>query len=154
MVKFVDGLKQCKDEKLNNGAMYQDQYMPLLVINQESVDDLNLKLNGQFSVSYRNFRPNILVEHAGAYEEDRWKTILINGTNYDYARPCDRCMVPCVDPDIGKRSINEEPLKILKTYRINEKWSKISPLFGVYFVPRDNAKIYRQNYFEIVEKQN
>lgn len=156
MVKFVDGLKQCKSRllqfniDLDNNVWYQDLF-PILIINQSSIDDLNQRINGKFVASYSNFRPNIVVEYAGAYQEDQWKIIRINDIDFNFAKPCDRCTMVCVDRNTGQKSANGEPLETLKTYRISEKWNKTAPLFGSNFVPAKNGKIWRHNCIEIIE---
>lgn len=156
MVKFVDGLIQCKSKllqfniDLDNDVWYQDLF-PILIINQSSIDDLNQRINGNFVVSYCNFRPNIVVEYAGAYQEDQWKTIRINGTDFNFAKPCDRCTMICVDQNTGLKSASGEPLKTLKTYRIDEKWNKKAPLFGSNFVPAKKGRISRKDRIEIIK---
>ncbi|KFM83006.1 MOSC domain-containing protein 1, mitochondrial, partial [Stegodyphus mimosarum] len=43
------------------------------LVSQASIDDLNSRLDEDNKVSVLNFRPNILVEECGAFDEDSWK---------------------------------------------------------------------------------
>jgi uncharacterized protein len=53
------------------------------------------------NVDSRRFRPNIVVDGAGAFAEDDWLTVEIGETVIDVVKPCARCRVLDVDPDTG-----------------------------------------------------
>lgn len=134
---------------LDNRVVYQDGF-PILMINDGSIDELNERLKGKLEVDYRRFRPNFLVENADAYEEDEWNKIRINNLEYYMPKPCDRCVLPTVDPDTGVLNPEMEPLKTLKTYRIQEKWTKKAPMFGINLIPKANGKIFIGDPLEII----
>lgn len=105
---------------------------PYLLLSQASVDDLNSKLE-EGKVSYKNFRPNILLDDCEPFEEDKWKFLKIGEAILIRTTPCDRCLVTKIDPDTGIRS-KEEPIRTLKKYRlaktIKEKYVfRQKPLF-------------------------
>jgi uncharacterized protein YcbX len=89
---------------------------PFLVISHESVEFLNQNLSGT-SVSFRRFRPNIVVRGAPeAFHEDTWKTFKIRNTIFHAVKDCQRCKITTLDPDTGV-SQGEEPLKSLPQIR-------------------------------------
>lgn len=60
-----------------------------MLINQTSVDDLNLKL--KIPITPLQLRPNIVVKGPKAFDEDTWKWVKIGGhTIFRNVRPCGR----------------------------------------------------------------
>ncbi|XP_076340262.1 mitochondrial amidoxime reducing component 2-like isoform X2 [Tachypleus tridentatus] len=87
------------------------------LLSEESVEDLNSRLSEK--VSYRNFRPNFLIEHCQPYEEDNWTFIKMGEAIFYRVHHTSRCLVTTVNPDTGIKS-NKEPLETLKTYRVTK----------------------------------
>jgi len=87
---------------------------PLLLISQESLDDLNKRVTTK-AISMDRFRPNIVVKGASAFAEDEWKTIKIGETTLRIVKPCSRCVIPSINPETAERE--KEPLKTLVEYR-------------------------------------
>ncbi len=104
--RFIGGEKK-------NEAGFADGY-PLLILSKASLTDLNTRLD--FPVEMSRFRPNIVVEDCGPYQEDRWSRIRIGDTILLASGPCSRCVMTTVDPDSGLRKGNE-PLATLARYR-------------------------------------
>jgi uncharacterized protein YcbX len=93
---------------------------PLLVLGQESLDDLNarLQLRGRAALPMNRFRPNIVVQGAPPYAEDDWRLVEIGGeraVRLSIVKPCARCSITTVEQATGERS--KEPLAMLATYR-------------------------------------
>lgn len=86
---------------------------PLLLISQESLDDLNAKMEAP--VPMDRFRPNLVLSGAGAFAEDKWRTISINGVEFDLVKPCARCVMVTIDQDTAE--IGKEPMRTLSAYR-------------------------------------
>jgi MOSC domain-containing protein len=87
---------------------------PFLLISQESMDELNRRLDQPIGIE--RFRPNLVI--AGAPEphiEDEWRTIRIGALQFDLVKPCERCAVPTIDPRTAQRG--KEPTRTLATYR-------------------------------------
>lgn len=63
------------------------------------------------------FRPNIVIETATPWEEDRWQRIRIDSVELDVTKPCARCEVITTDQDTGER-IDTTPLDTLKEFRM------------------------------------
>lgn len=138
LVKFSEDLDlrtttSAVDETVNQ-IIYQSR-CPILLINQTSIDDLNSRLSECDHVSYRNFRPNIFIEKAGTFAEDKWNRLKIKDLTFRNIQPCSRCLLITVDPDKGVFNTNLQPLKMLRSYRIHEKTKHLfrpnAPLFGV-----------------------
>jgi hypothetical protein len=90
---------------------------PLLLTSQASLDDLNARLPEP--VAMERFRPNLVVTDCEPYEEDRWTELQIGDLTLHVVKPCSRCTIPTVDPRMGERDPNGEPLRTLATYRRN-----------------------------------
>ncbi|RJG03574.1 MOSC domain-containing protein [Noviherbaspirillum sedimenti] len=101
-------------------TLFGDGY-PLLVISQASLDDLNEKLlvQGRAALPMNRFRPNIVIDGIGAYEEDFAASIAIGGAVIKPVKPCPRCRIPAVDQATGE--VGPSPLDILQTYRADPK---------------------------------
>lgn len=92
--------------------MYSD-LASYLLINKESIDDLVNRIpeNG---ISVDNFRPTILVEGAPAYDEDDWELIKIGDVTFEAVKPCTRCSLTTIHPQMGVKNQNREPLTTLE----------------------------------------
>jgi uncharacterized protein YcbX len=86
---------------------------PFLIISEESLADLNRRLNVPLPMN--RFRPNLVVAGAEAYEEDRWEAIEIGSLTLQVVKPCARCLVTTTDQITTERG--QEPLRTLATYR-------------------------------------
>jgi uncharacterized protein YcbX len=106
---------------------FADGY-PLLVISQESLTDLNDRLENQVLMS--RFRPSIVLSGLGPYGEDRCSQLSSPEIVLHAAKPCPRCVLITIDQESGATSA-PEPLRTLSNYRHNGE----KVLFGYYFLP-------------------
>ena len=86
---------------------------PLLLASESSLLDLNSRLASPVPMS--RFRPNIVVRGSDAFEEDRWRSIVIGDVEFETPRSCPRCAATTVDQSTGTKGV--EPLRTLATYR-------------------------------------
>lgn len=93
---------------------FADGY-PYLLANEASLRDVQQRCPA--SVKMEQFRPNIVVSGAGAWEEDTWKVIRIGEVIFDVAKPCSRCIFTTVSPEKGQKHPSGEPLVTLQTFR-------------------------------------
>ncbi|MDK2578182.1 YcbX family protein [Citrobacter portucalensis] len=93
---------------------FADGY-PYLLANEASLRDVQQRCPA--SVKMEQFRPNIVVSGAGAWEEDTWKVIRISEVIFDVAKPCSRCIFTTVSPEKGQKHPSGEPLVTLQTFR-------------------------------------
>jgi uncharacterized protein YcbX len=90
--------------------------MPLLILSQESLDLINQHL--EESVTWENFRPNLLVSGLKQpFEEDYWHSIITDGTELQMAHGCTRCVMTTINQATGEFRKNREPMRLLKTIR-------------------------------------
>lgn len=101
-------------------TLFSDGY-PILVISQASLDDLNEKLTaaGRPALPMNRFRPNIVINGLGAFEEDYAAQITIGEATIKPVKPCPRCPIPSVDQETGE--VGPDPLDILRTYRADPR---------------------------------
>ncbi|RWS13413.1 hypothetical protein B4U79_17967 [Dinothrombium tinctorium] len=126
--EYRQNLTISKIEKSKNFPLHSS----CLIINDNSVSDLNKKLPAGMYASYRNFRPNILVE-CKPYSEDNWTFVQIADVSMQFIYLSERCQKITIDPDTSKKS--DEPFKTLKHYRCpkNGKGLQRKPTFGTLF---------------------
>lgn len=111
---------------------FADGY-PLLMTTQASLDDLNKRLPAP--VGMDRFRPNLVLEGTGAWEEDTWTQVTAGAVSFDLAKPSARCVMTTIDPETGVKG--PEPLKTLAVFR--KQGHKI--LFGQNLLPRQCGTI-------------
>ena len=91
---------------------------PLLVLGQGSIDALNDRLLEQgehTTMTVARFRPNILLSHIGAHDEDTWARAQIGTVDLAIGEPCSRCVMITLDPATAEGGV--EPLRTLAGYR-------------------------------------
>ncbi|VDD91348.1 unnamed protein product [Enterobius vermicularis] len=108
---------------------------PYLTLCQSSLADLNSRLPTGDHVDMRYFRPVIQIAGPPAYDEDKWSELKIDNVTFICDKPCSRCVLITIDPDTGLHRQNEQPLRLLREYRmatgkLREKYSQY-PLFGI-----------------------
>jgi len=97
---------------------------PYMLMSQPSVDQLNRMLEEEdvdLVVEEKRFRPNILIDgEFPGFAEDKWAYIKIGEVIFRNTRVCDRCVFTTVDPVMGDKHPQGEPLKTLRKYRCAE----------------------------------
>ena len=88
---------------------------PALAISRASLNDLNGRLDTPLPMD--RFRPNLVVDGFGPYEEDAWASRRVGDLPTRGGRPCPRCATTLVDQATGEKGV--EPLRTLATYRRN-----------------------------------
>lgn len=99
----------------NNQVSFADGF-PFLLISEESLEDLNQRMEKQIPIN--RFRPNIVVNGCLAYAEDNWNQIRIGSITFTVAKPCERCVIPTIDQETVLK--DKEPLFTLNRYRGNK----------------------------------
>ena len=120
--KRLSNMRWTKDvEALNQ---FSDGF-PLLVISENSLDELNAKLvaAGGAAVGIERFRPNIVLAGIDAQDEDRIETMHIataeGGARIEPSKPCPRCPIPDIDPATAVSTPDVGDM--LRTYRANAR---------------------------------
>jgi uncharacterized protein len=98
---------------LNGESVSFADGMPYLIIGQESLNDLNSRLEDP--VTMDRFRPNLVFTGGVPYIEDSLREIKIGELDFQIVKPCARCVMTTVDQASGIKG--KEPLKTLASYR-------------------------------------
>lgn len=106
---------------------FSDGY-PILLISQASLADLNDRLmeNGREALPMNRFRPNIVLDGVGPYEEDYMEALEGSGVRFKPVKPCPRCPIPSIEQGTGE--FGPDPLDILSQYRSDERTGGV--IFG------------------------
>lgn len=136
--RFVDKVYAYNNEVVS----FSDAY-PVLLIGQESLDDLNSRLLA--SIGMERFRPNLVTIGSKAFAEDEWKKIRINDIAIKIAKPCARCVIPSINPLTAE--IEKEPNATLSKFRSRD--NKI--YFGQNLLPENGGMISCNDKVEIIE---
>lgn len=121
---------------------FADGY-PILIISEESLQDLNSKLDSPLPMN--RFRPNIVVKGTEAFAEDTWKRIRIGEIEIALVKPCARCVVTTIDKETLAKS--KEPLKTLESYRKHP----LGAIFGMNAIPLNTGRLALGMNVEILE---
>lgn len=100
---------------------------PLLLTTIASLDDLAARVGAP--VPMDRVRPNVVVEGAGPWDEDRWQRVRVGAIPLRVAKPCGRCVVIATDQRTGARGV--EPLRTLASFRTKRG----AALFGQNCIP-------------------
>ncbi|WP_338770093.1 MOSC N-terminal beta barrel domain-containing protein [Massilia sp. METH4] len=120
LVRFHPNALRLSNMKWTGGVeaptLFSDGY-PVLVIGAESLRDLNGRLEkaGRSPLPMNRFRPNLVFEGIGAYEEDYVAAFRAGGAVLKPVKPCPRCPMPSIDQATGE--FGPDPLDILQAYR-------------------------------------
>lgn len=132
----------------DDAVSFADAY-PILIANEESLNDLNSRLDAP--VPMNRFRPNLVVSGADAFAEDGWKQIKIGGVIFHAVKPCGRCVITTIDQARGEKQ-GVEPLKTLASYRIPKRSVKKKILFGQNLIAENVGETIRVgDEIEVVE---
>lgn len=124
LVRFHANAKRIANTGWTGGieapTLFSDGY-PVLVISQASLADLNEKLvaQGRTALPMNRFRPSLVIDGVGAFEEDYAASLAIGNATLKPVKPCPRCPIPSIDQATG--TIGPDPLDILQGYRANPK---------------------------------
>ena len=112
---------------------FSDGY-PLLLISEESLGDLNQRLNakGEPSVPMSRFRTNVVVSGGQPFDEDTWRHAYLGDVPFDIVKPCKRCQMVTVNWVTGEIHNPKEPTATLASFR---RWNG-GVIFGQNIVHR------------------
>lgn len=96
----------------NENVSLADAY-PLLILGQESLNELNRRLTDPVPIN--RFRPNIVFTGGKPFDEDRFRNFSIGNARFIAVKPCARCVTTTVNQETGVKGM--EPLKTLATFR-------------------------------------
>ena len=110
---------------------------PYLLTNDASLRDLQNRCPA--SIQMEQFRPNLVVTGAQAWEEDTWKTVRIGEVIFDVVKSCSRCVLTTVSPERGQKHPAGEPLHTLQQFRTAVDSGDVD--FGLNLIARNSGVI-------------
>lgn len=81
------------------------------------------------------FRPNLVVDAAEPFAEDRWEALRIGGVRFRVGKPVGRCVVTTIDTTSLRTA--REPIRALSRHR---RWDG-KTLFAVHLVPEGSGTV-------------
>jgi uncharacterized protein YcbX len=94
---------------------FPDGY-PLLICTLASLEDLNHRLSEALPMN--RFRPNLVLEGAAPWEEDRLRVLCIGDVHLRLVKPCTRCVMTGIVQETGRQGLS--PLPALQEFRYDE----------------------------------
>lgn len=98
-------------------TQFADGY-PVLIISRASLAELNSRLPKELPMA--RFRPNVVIDDVGAYDEDRIHELATDEVTLRIVKPCTRCSITTTDQQSGALD-GTEPLATLKKYRFDRQ---------------------------------
>jgi len=111
---------------------------PFLLVNSASLHDLQQRCPA--SVRIEQFRANLVVSGAPAWDEDSWAEIQLGDVIFEVAKPCSRCVLTTVSPETGRKHSAGHPLATLQTFRSAQDGSGDID-FGLNLVARNSGVV-------------
>lgn len=133
---------------------FADGY-PVLITTTASLEALNRDMadHGEGTVGMDRFRPNIVIDGATAWDEDRWAALEIGGLRFDLVKPCARCIMTTQDQATGSRE-GPSPMPAMGRIRMSADRRVPGPLFGWNAVPRADGRIAVGDAVRVVEERS
>jgi len=105
-------------EKTSQSLAFSDGF-PLLIIGEESLSTLNDKASEPSLMS--QFRSNLIFSGGDGFIEDTWRRVKIGEVEFEFVKPCERCIMTTVDMTSLTFKKSKEPLRTLATFRADER---------------------------------
>ena len=116
LVRFDPAHQRLSERHWTHGVDAENHFSdgyPLLVIGEESLEDLNSRLD--LAMPMDRFRPNIVLRGLGPQGEDDAHGLRGDGFEIRLVKPCVRCSVTTIEQTTA--AMGKEPLRTLATYR-------------------------------------
>ncbi len=116
LVRFDPAHRRLSDPQWTHGVDAENHFSdgyPLLVIGEESLEDLNSRLDVPLPMD--RFRPNIVIRGLGPHGEDVANVLSGEGVEIRLVKPCERCSITTTDQKTA--AVGKEPLRTLANYR-------------------------------------
>ncbi|RJX68967.1 MOSC domain-containing protein [Vibrio sinensis] len=132
-------------EKVGHNVSFADGY-PMLMISEASLEELNRRSPEHHVMD--QFRPNLVVSGDEPFIEDSWKRVRIGEVEFEFVKPCERCILTTVDVDKGEFRETKEPLNTLSQFRANERGGVF---FGQNLVAKNEGMIRQGDEVVVLE---
>lgn len=133
LVRMADTARpQSKPDLLGESThTYFADAAPFLLTNSESLGQVNKQLESleYQHVPMENFRPNIVVDGLGAFEEHKIPGIQHPNYQLKHCYPCQRCVIPTINIATGERHSAQQPFSCIAAINPMPENPK-APAFG------------------------
>ena len=122
LARFDENDRRASDPVRTGGVealnRFSDGY-PILLLSRASLADLNerWRKDGHPALPMDRFRPNIVIDGIGPYEEDYLASLACGEFELKPVKACARCSIPSVDQSTGEAG--PAPIEKLTTYRFD-----------------------------------
>jgi len=119
LVRFDERQERVCNPEWTQGTRATTQFAdgyPVLVISRASLAELNSRLPKPLPMA--RFRPNVVIDDVGAYDEDRIHELATDEVTLRIVKPCTRCSITTTDQERGAVD-GVEPLATLRNYRLD-----------------------------------
>jgi len=130
---------------LSQSLAFSDGY-PLLIIGEKSLELLNEKASEPSMMS--QFRTNLVFSGGESFIEDTWRRIKIGEVEFEFLKPCERCIMTTVDMTTLTFRKSKEPLRTLATFRVDERGRL---MFGENLIAKNQGVINVGDKIEVLE---
>ncbi|MDK2631916.1 YcbX family protein [Pantoea stewartii subsp. indologenes] len=128
---------------------FADGY-PYLLVNNASLRDLQQRCPA--SVRVEQFRPNLVVSGAPAWDEDNWAEITVGQVHFAVPKPCSRCVFTTVSVENGQKHPDGQPLATLQGFRTAQDGSGDID-FGLNLIALNSGMIRVGDDVKVVKRQ-
>jgi uncharacterized protein YcbX len=124
LARFDDRGARPSDAKRTGGLAalnrFSDGY-PILLTSRASLADFNDRWQaaGRDALPMNRFRPNIVIDGVGPYEEDHLAALVSGEVELRPVKACARCSIPSVDQATGR--VGAAPVELLASYRFDAR---------------------------------
>lgn len=128
LVRFDPAQRRLSNHEWTRGADAENRFSdgyPVLVVSEESLDDLNRRLDVPLPMN--RFRPNIVIRGIGPHGEDGLHSLSADDFEIRLVKPCERCRITTTDQATAE--VGVEPLQSLAAYRRDERLNGVT--FGM-----------------------
>jgi uncharacterized protein YcbX len=130
LVRFDPGHRRLSNPEWTGGLEAENRFSdgyPLLVLSEESLEELNRRIGAVSPLPLDRFRPNLVLRGAGPHAEDVARALKTPDVELRPVKPCVRCRITATDQRTA--AVGREPLRTLATYRHDERLGGVT--FGV-----------------------
>lgn len=144
LVRFNDESQRLVSNSSQSLA-FSDGY-PLLIIGEQSLELLNKNASEPSLMS--QFRSNLVFSGDQPFVEDTWSRIKIGDVEFEFVKPCERCIMTTVDMSTFSFRKSKEPLHTLAKFRADEQGRL---MFGENLIAKNEGMISVGDKIEILE---